>query len=76
MIDTCEGCCKQVFADNWVDFINWYIEHHPEFIKDYELFQEEVKKLPKCKTCGHPGLINPDTMECDNCYFERTEDKL
>lgn len=39
MIDECDGCVKQIFADNWVDFLNDYWDNHPEFVKAYKEFK-------------------------------------
>jgi hypothetical protein len=48
MVDECEGCVKQIFADNWVDFINDYVQNHPEFLEAYK----EFKSKPKYCRCG------------------------
>lgn len=43
MIDECDGCVKEYFADKWVDFINEYCRHHPEFVEAFKKFEEEKK---------------------------------
>lgn len=48
MIDECDGCVKEYFADKWVDFINWYMENHPEFCKEFKKF-EDMKKGDEMK---------------------------
>ncbi len=35
MIDECEGCVKEYFADRWVDFIEWLGKVHPEVFKEW-----------------------------------------
>jgi len=34
-----------------------------------------MKKEMSCINCGQPGLINPDIMLCDTCYFAIQETK-
>ena len=30
-----------------------------------------ISEERKCRNCGQPGLINPETLICDNCYFNK-----
>lgn len=43
MVDECEGCCKEFFADNWVDFVNWCMEKHPEYFTEFRKCREDTK---------------------------------
>lgn len=40
-IDECTGCVKQMFADNWVDFVQWVGKNHPEILEEWNKFKEE-----------------------------------
>lgn len=39
----CDNCSHKIFSEAWFDFINHYIDTHPEFYEDYKIFIKKKK---------------------------------
>ena len=58
-MDTSSNCIENASAN---DVLRWLLS-----------LLEETKER-KCRDCGQPGLIDPESMICDICYFAKNKE--